>query len=104
MTDEAKTLENAGRTRAGKPRHFGIDHKTHKLAIGTIRVPFPRSRLARVVIGIGLIIGGLLGFLPILGFWMLPLGFMVLSHDLPVVRRWRRQLAVWWAKRRRATH
>lgn len=56
----------------------------------------PRSQWARIVLGILLIFGGLLGFLPVLGFWMLPLGLLVLSVDLPFVRRWRRQFAVWW--------
>ena len=50
--------------------------------------------------GILLIAGGLLGFLPVLGFWMIPLGFLVLSVDLPAVRRWRRQLTVWWHRRK----
>jgi hypothetical protein len=49
---------------------------------------------------VALIFCGLLGFLPILGFWMLPLGFLVLSHDLPFARRLRRRLAVWWHRRR----
>ena len=43
---------------------------------------------------------GLLGFLPVLGFWMLPLGLLVLSVDFPIVRRWRRQLTVWWHRRK----
>jgi hypothetical protein len=30
------------------------------------------------------------GFLPVLGFWMIPLGLLILSLDLPLVRRWRR--------------
>jgi hypothetical protein len=34
-----------------------------------------------------LILGGLLGFLPLLGFWMIPLGFSLLAMDFPVVRR-----------------
>ena len=38
--------------------------------------------------------GGTLGFLPVLGFWMIPLGLLVLSQDLPVVRRWRRNFVV----------
>lgn len=62
----------------------------------------PRSRVGRVVTGILLIICGLLGFLPVLGFWMVPLGLLVLSQDLPYVRRQRRRLAVWWERRRRA--
>ncbi len=58
-------------------------------------------RILRVIVGILLLLGGILGFLPILGFWMIPLGLMVLSYDLPIVRRWRRRLEVWWGRRRR---
>ena len=65
-----------------------------KLKVGNHSMPVPASRLARVGIGILLIAGGLLGFLPVLGFWMIPLGLLVLSVDIPVVRRWRRQAAV----------
>lgn len=53
----------------------------------------PNVRLRRSV-GAALIVGGLLGFLPVLGFWMLPLGLLVLSDDIPWVRRRRRRLAV----------
>ena len=60
----------------------------------------PRSRLLRIGLGVALIVCGLLGFLPVLGFWMIPLGFLVLSVDLPIVRRWRRQITVWWHRRR----
>ncbi|MBB3608077.1 hypothetical protein [Rhizobium sp. BK602] len=101
MTDQARTTENSGRNGGEKARRFGIDPSRRELVIGSIRIPLPRSRLARVGLGIGLIIGGCLGFLPILGFWMLPLGFVVLSHDLSLVRRWRRRFAVWWTRRRR---
>ena len=31
---------------------------------------------------------------------MIPLGLLVLSIDLPIVRRWRRQLTVWWHRRK----
>lgn len=62
----------------------------------------PRSRIGRIVIGLALIAGGILGFLPILGFWMLPLGLLVLSQDLAFVRRQRRKLVCWWARRRAA--
>src|SRR5262245_50095936 len=56
----------------------------------------PQSKPIRMGLGILLIALGLLGFLPVLGFWMIPLGLLVLSIDIPIVRRWRRQLAVWW--------
>ncbi len=62
----------------------------------------PRSRVGRIIIGVLLVIGGLLGFLPILGFWMVPLGLLVLSQDLPYVRRQRRRLTIWWLTKRRA--
>jgi hypothetical protein len=52
----------------------------------------PRSRLARLVLGWVLVVGGILGFLPVLGFWMLPLGLYVLSVDSPQIRRLRRRL------------
>ena len=67
--------------------------------IGSYKMPLPRSRLLRMVIGVLLILMGLVGFLPVLGFWMIPLGLLVLSIDLPRVRRWRRRLAVWFARK-----
>jgi hypothetical protein len=60
----------------------------------------PQSKPIRLGLGILLVAGGLLGFLPVLGFWMIPLGLLVLSVDIPIVRRWRRQLAVWWHRDR----
>jgi hypothetical protein len=32
---------------------------------------------------------------------MIPLGLLVLSVDIPIVRRWRRRLAVWWHRDRK---
>ena len=75
-------------------------HMAHKVGYGRWKLTLPRSQVARIVLGAGLILGGLLGFLPVLGFWMIPLGLLVLSVDLPVVRRWRRQITVWWHRRR----
>ena len=60
----------------------------------------PKSKPLRVGAGSLLIAGGILGFLPVLGFWMIPHGLLVLSVDLPTVRRWRRQFTVWWHRRR----
>jgi hypothetical protein len=58
----------------------------------------PASRLARIAIGLLLIVGGCFAFLPVLGVWMLPLGFMVLSIDIAIVRRWRRRTEVRWSR------
>ena len=65
------------------------------------QVGLPASRLARTVLGCALVVGGLLGFLPVLGFWMIPLGLIVLSVDSPIVRRWRRRAEVWISRRMR---
>lgn len=64
------------------------------------RLPLPANRGWRIALGSGLVAGGLLGFLPILGFWMIPLGLLVLSVDLIVVRRWRRRTTVKWGRAR----
>lgn len=69
--------------------------------IGGRSIPLPASRALRIALGGALVAGGFVGFLPVLGFWMVPLGLLVLSVDLPTVRRWRRRLAVWWHRRRR---
>jgi len=34
-----------------------------------------------------LICGGFLGFLPVLGFWMAPIGVLLLAEDVPPLRR-----------------
>jgi hypothetical protein len=60
----------------------------------------PRSRGLRIAIGVLLIIFGIFGFLPVLGFWMVPLGLLILSYEFARVRRWRRRLVVWWERRR----
>ena len=41
----------------------------------------------RTLVGTVLIIGGCLGFLPILGFWMIPTGAAILSLDFPPLHR-----------------
>ena len=58
------------------------------------KINVPGHPLLRVALGLLLIIGGFLGFLPIVGFWMIPLGLVVLSVDLPPVRRFRRNATV----------
>jgi hypothetical protein len=61
-------------------------------------IPLPRSRALRIAIGIALVVLGIFGFLPVLGFWMIPLGLLVLSYEFATVRRWRRKLTVSWGR------
>jgi hypothetical protein len=59
----------------------------------------PDSPHVRLGVGSMFIIGGILGFLPVLGFWMIPLGFVILSVDMPAVRRVRRRAEVWFGRK-----
>ncbi|WP_204113951.1 hypothetical protein [Shimia biformata] len=45
---------------------------------------------ARLVLGLVLMVGGVFGFLPVLGFWMIPLGATIAWFDIkPLWERWR---------------
>jgi hypothetical protein len=50
------------------------------------RLRQPEAVLVRVPAGIALTGGGMLGFLPVLGVWMLPLGLALLAYDVPPMR------------------
>lgn len=41
----------------------------------------------RITIGMLLLIFGILGFLPVVGFWMIPLGLMVLAIDFKFAKK-----------------
>jgi hypothetical protein len=74
-----------------------------KVNFAGYKMNVPGHPLLRMGLGVLLIIGGLFGFLPILGFWMIPLGLVVLSVDLPPVRRFRRNATVklgYWLHKR----
>lgn len=42
----------------------------------------------RLILGLVLMVGGVLGFLPVVGFWMLPLGVAVAALDVVPILRW----------------
>jgi hypothetical protein len=75
-----------------------------KVRFGSKSYDLPGNRIARIVLGVFLVLFGLLGFLPFLGFWMVPLGLLVLSADIPPVRRLNRRVTVavarWWTGRK----
>jgi hypothetical protein len=50
---------------------------------GDRRVPWG----VRSLIGLLFVVGGVVGFLPILGFWMVPAGLAFIALDVPPLRR-----------------
>ena len=79
-----------------------------EIRIGRYAIRLPASRLRRTVLGIALVIGGLLWFLPVVGLWMLPFGILVLAVDIPALRPVARRINRWasalidkfWRKRK----
>lgn len=65
----------------------------------------PSSRRVRVPIALLLIVGGVVGFLPVVGFWMAPLGALLLAQDVPFLQRPILRLLTWlerkWIKWKR---
>ena len=59
----------------------------------------PEARWARIPAGVLLILGGFLGMFPVLGFWMLPLGVILIGEDIPIVRRGVKRSLDWLEKR-----
>ena len=81
------------------------------IQLGNRRIPVPSSLILRIGLGILLLVGGLLWFLPVLGAWMLPMGLLVLSVDFAIARRLRRRgelkvvpmfrrIKAWWEARK----
>jgi fatty acid desaturase len=50
------------------------------------RIRSPAATMVRVPLAVVLIAAGFVGFLPILGFWMIPLGLALLALDVPFLR------------------
>lgn len=46
----------------------------------------PSNRSVRILVAALLGLGGLFSFLPVAGLWMLPLGLIVISQDLPFLQ------------------
>jgi hypothetical protein len=60
----------------------------------------PKRFWLRVPLGILFILAGFLWFLPVLGFWMMPLGLVLLAQDFGPLRRVVHRAINWTAKRR----
>jgi hypothetical protein len=58
------------------------------------RIGVPGHPVPRTVMGGLFVAGGAFGFLPILGYWMIPIGLTILAIDFPPVRRFQRRMTV----------
>jgi len=70
----------------------------------------PASRWVRIPLGVLLLAGGLLWFLPVLGIELLPIGLLLIAQDVPflkkpvgrgilwLVHKWQ-ELRAWWRGR-----
>lgn len=47
----------------------------------------PERKWIRIPAGILFMLGGCMAFLPVLGVWMIPVGILLLSEDIPFFRR-----------------
>ena len=67
----------------------------------------PGRAWLRIPLALLFLCGGMLGFLPVLGFWMVPFGLILLAEDVPPLRRPTLRalgaVQAWW-DRRRAGH
>ncbi len=94
-------------------RQFEALERIMPVGKGIVRaLPQRHYRLVRIPLALILIPGGMLGFLPILGFWMLPAGLLLLAVDVPFMRptisaaliRSRRRLELWRRRYLRRRH
>jgi hypothetical protein len=53
-------------------------------AVSWMRRPAPKA--VRLPLGAALVAGGTVGFLPLVGYWMLPVGLVILAQDVPSLR------------------
>ena len=65
-----------------------------KINIMGYRIGVPGHPVPRIALGGAMLCGGLLGFLPVVGYWMVPVGLGILAVDFPPVRRLHRRLTV----------
>lgn len=67
--------------------HALIDLLPRRTRRGILWLLEPEARWARIPVGVLFIIGGFLAILPVFGFWMLPVGLILIGEDIPLVRR-----------------
>ena len=102
-SDEQSTRsrDNGSQPAGGDPRLDALVHRLPPRLAGIVDYLLqPSSRWIRIPSGALLVVGGVLSFLPVLGIWMLPLGFALLAEDVPALRALRSKIFDWIERRK----
>lgn len=70
---------------AGSPMKRSLRNRIRRMQV-RVRQRVPAG--VRLLLGIVLICLGIVGFLPVVGFWMIPLGIAVAALDVVPLWRW----------------
>lgn len=65
-----------------------------RISVIGYKIKVPGHPVLRIGMGSAFLAGGMLGFLPVLGYWMVPVGIAILAIDFPPVRRFQRRMNV----------
>ena len=76
-----------------------LQKRLPRFAGAALRWGIESSPFVRWPIAIVFIFAGFLGFLPILGFWMAPLGLILIAEDVPFLRPPLARLFAWILKK-----
>lgn len=66
---------------------LAMRHKAKVLIVEYLRKASRLPWIVRVLLAVILCVGGILGFLPVLGFWMFPLGLLIFGLCIPFTDR-----------------
>lgn len=73
MSNRQMSFMTKGRDKHASPESLSNPANGRaRIRRGRYSMPMPGRRHHRAILGSSLVVGGILGFLPILGFWMLP--------------------------------
>lgn len=63
-----------------------LEARLPRLAGKSLRYLTDSSPWVRVPPAVALTLAGVFGFMPLVGFWMIPLGLVLLAQDVPALR------------------
>ena len=96
---DGRVAREEGQERATSANDWRLGRIINRLPKRVRQIVFflrqPSRRWLRVPIGALLTLGGVLGFLPVLGFWMIPIGLSLLADDVQMLQSLRCRILDW---------